>query len=151
MNMSNNEKGFTLIELMIVVAIIGILASIAIPQFANYRTKAFNSAAASDARTGTMIFESFYTDFNNYPDTIAVGPGPHTLADNGTATTTVWSLSQGVLGGATLASGAYIITTKHDGGDKCYTASDSAPTVAEMADPGTKGTSLATVSATVCP
>jgi len=44
-----NNKGFTLIELMIVIAIIGILAAIAIPNFISYRNKAFCSAAESDA------------------------------------------------------------------------------------------------------
>lgn len=44
-----NNKGFTLIELMIVIAIIGILAAIAIPNFIAYRDKAFCSAAESDA------------------------------------------------------------------------------------------------------
>ena len=45
----NNSKGFTLIELMIVIAIIGVLAAIAIPNFIAYRNKSYCNSAESDA------------------------------------------------------------------------------------------------------
>ncbi|MFA4828047.1 MAG: prepilin-type N-terminal cleavage/methylation domain-containing protein [Thermodesulfovibrionales bacterium] len=61
------DKGFTLVELLVVVAIIGILAAIAIPQFSAYRMKAYNAAAQSDVRNWRSAMEAYFYDNQQYP------------------------------------------------------------------------------------
>ena len=64
--MKNMRKGFTLIELLIVVVIIGILAAIAIPKFANTKSKAYIAAMKSDLRNLVTAEESYFADSARY-------------------------------------------------------------------------------------
>lgn len=64
----NNSKGFTLIELMIVVAIIGILAAIAIPNFLTYQCKSRQSEAKTNLGGIRVSQEAYYAEYDRYTD-----------------------------------------------------------------------------------
>ncbi len=68
----NVRKGFTLIELLIVVVIIGILAAIAIPKFANTKSKAYITAMKSDLRNLVTAEEAFFSDSSKYTTQVAL-------------------------------------------------------------------------------
>jgi len=70
--MNRLTRGFTLIELMVVVAILGILGSIAVIQFSKYRLKAFVGSTVSTARNLELAQAGFYAEYFQYaPITIA--------------------------------------------------------------------------------
>src|SRR5438270_11722164 len=62
----DDEQGFTLIELMVVVLIIAILIAIAIPTFLGARARAQDRAAQSDLRNGLTAEKTAYTDASTY-------------------------------------------------------------------------------------
>jgi prepilin-type N-terminal cleavage/methylation domain-containing protein len=105
-----NEKGFTLIELMIVIAIIGILAAIAIPNFISYRKRVYNSAANADTKNIYTSAQAYYTDFPAGTPTRAnlVNYGFRQTSD---VTVAVTSATQG----------AFATTAWHASGNKTFT------------------------------
>lgn len=83
------NKGFTLIELMIVMAIIGLIASLAIPGYQSYRVKAHNTVAIAEVHLIGLMEMSFYNDTFSYADYLntertATGSLNKTFTINGT-------------------------------------------------------------------
>lgn len=84
----NNQSGFTLIEIMIVVAIIGILAAVAVPAYQGYVSRGYNNACLSEARNYSI---QVYLAIND-PDRLILPIAPVVNACQSITDATGWTL-----------------------------------------------------------
>jgi prepilin-type N-terminal cleavage/methylation domain-containing protein len=64
------SEGFTLLELLVVIAVMGVLAAIVIQQFMIYRSRAIDVQMRSDLKSAAMAMESYFADFQSYPTSV---------------------------------------------------------------------------------
>ncbi len=102
-------RGFTLIELMIVVAVVGILASIAVPSYLQYLERGRRAEGRAALEAAAQMMERFYSINNSYPATLAAA------GINATSETGRYTIAAPAAGATGALATSYILTASPTG------------------------------------
>ena len=143
--MNRHQHGFTLVELMIVVVIVGILTAIAVPSYSGYRIKSARAAAQTELLQLASVQEKIYLNANAYSPNMTTAydgnstgglgktsgqteDGRYALSFNGTPDQTFEIRAVPVAGSVQAGDGCLLIKDNgtrqwHEGDDTCFQAS----------------------------
>lgn len=111
------QRGFTLIEMLTVVSVVGILSAVAIPQYALFRSSAYDAQAAKDLREAALSEEALYADTNEYRDCAGTGCNDPVLPGFSLSQGTQLELEVGPDGGRFEGSSSHVNGTRDYGYD----------------------------------
>ena len=107
------SHGFTFIEFSVVLAILGILAAIAVPQYSSYRERAYNQTAISDLRNVAAAQEAFFADHQSYKAVQQCGQVAAGIKCEISDLPGVTHLSKGVSLSMNVSPGGFVAVARH--------------------------------------
>ncbi|WP_156250971.1 type IV pilin protein [Pseudactinotalea terrae] len=116
LNRKTGDKGFTLVELLVTIVIIGILTAIAVPAFMSQRDKGYDAAVKSDLKNAALSAETNYVDLLTYSDANIFYEGASApIASDGTSYVAFADTDEYVVYGLSKSGNVFVLDSRNGG------------------------------------